>query len=155
MSDVRVYLALGAPGLAVLAARGESDAAVTAVTATERRQRPDEDEETLEYEALWRAAGRCPGRPCVGAADVPAAWVLAQDAGGEPGVLALDRPVPRERVVSIHVALHVAGDEPDLDADGADRDDADRDDAELSWYDITEIAEVNALLAAAATQRGD
>ena len=117
--------------------------AAQAVTQRARLALPQDDEEELEYAAMWWAAeSPGTGRVVVAALDVPAGWVRA--VGGEDPdhgfEVAVDAPLPRRRLV----ALHVEETQEAEAAQGAQ--DAQGDlDGELSWYDAGELAQVAAL----------
>lgn len=136
MTTTRVYAPADAPTLAGLLETGAFPASFLAfaVTPAVRAAFPDDDEEDLEYAALWAAAQT--GRRAAGADE--RVVVVAADANDvEPAPGAADAPddeayvvrvgeaLPVGRVVSLHVA------EPD-----------DREDEELAWYDASELADV-------------
>ncbi|GAB97201.1 hypothetical protein BJY21_003787 [Kineosphaera limosa] len=132
-AQARVYCRVYAPELRAWSAGTPADLTgrpAQAVTDRARAAFPDDDEEELEYAALWSAVeaagvGQDPAAGLVCAAfDVPAQW-LAPSGGQDPDrgfEVALLRPVPPARLVALHV----------LPA-GADADD------ELSWYDAAEL----------------
>lgn len=131
---LRVYAPLTQADLLALRDDGaiELRRPVHAATDRVRRAFPEDDEEDLEYAALWDAAealtaGSPQGPVLVAAADVPTAWLTATAPGDgdDPEaayLLDLDRPLPRSSVVSLHVAAPDAG--PD---------------DELLWHDISEL----------------
>lgn len=155
---IRVYLPATFTTLRALRDNGSVDAATAhAVTPALREWYVEGDAEELEYAAMLDAAegslrllaadAGAPRRRAVVAADVPEDWV---GTGGEGrSEVPLSRPVPRERVASVHVddteaegdvaaAVEAlpAADAGDEDArftvDGADGHD-------LLWYDVTEL----------------
>lgn len=118
--------------------------AAWAVTPSARADRPDEDPEDLEYDALQDAVhvglmtGARTSRALVIAADVPdSALGGAEDTGGAYGVVTL-----RETTARV-AALHVT----EQDAEGADADDTD---PALLWFDASEADEAIAYLDARA-----
>ena len=98
MTDTRVYARVTRADLGAWAAASDADLRgqpVHAVTDRARAAFPDDDEEELEYAALWSAAEdagaaglsaagahAAAGATVVAALDVPAAWV--RPSGGEP-----------------------------------------------------------------------
>lgn len=132
VGETRVYCRVQGADLRAWAAREQVDLAgrpAHAVTPRVRAAFPDDDEEELEYAALWSAAQRPePSDPTGGrviaALDVPAQWV--SPCGGEDPdrgfEVDLDRPLPASRLVALHV----------LPADAGEDD-------ELSWYDAAEL----------------
>ncbi|HYN65675.1 MAG TPA: hypothetical protein VES93_02225 [Ornithinibacter sp.] len=95
------------------------------------------DEEELEH-AAWVAAteeavgpaGAAPRRRVVAAADVDAACVVHPTSPDVPSRVEVSVPVERRRVVSFHVDEEPGSTEP----------------TDLLWYDVTELADVRALL---------
>ncbi len=144
--SVRIFVRVGPADLAAWLAGEEVELAGRAAQAVTQRARlalPQDDEEELEYAAMWWAAeSPGTGRVVVAALDVPAGWVRA--VGGEDPdrgfEVAVDAPLPRRRLV----ALHVEETQEAEAAQGAQ--DAQGDlDGELSWYDAGELAQVAAL----------
>jgi hypothetical protein len=140
MPLTRVYLALSSSDLAALAEGGSvGPVPVGAHAVTPALGRPGlvTDEEELEH-AAWLAAveeagARTEGgsrRRVVAAADVDASTVVHQTSPGEPSQVELSAPVDLRRIVSFHV---------DEDPGGSDATD-------LLWYDVTELADVRALV---------
>lgn len=138
MPLTRVYLPLTAADLDALAEGrpvGPVPVAAHAVTPALGRPGLVTDEEELEHEA-WvaaaeeasaRSAGR---RRVVASADVEAATVSHPTSPDVPSRVELAAPLERRRVVSFHVDEEPA-------AEGTE---------DLLWYDVTELAEVRALL---------
>ena len=136
---VRVYVGLTAAELERMAEAGSigtDGVRARAVTAAVRDAFPDDDEESLEYCALWVAAENLArshdgGSVVVAAADVPDGWVVpaAIDVAHDAYEVLIERSVPRSRVVALHVQEDEAG--PD---------------DELSWYDVSELDVVRHLL---------
>lgn len=130
--------------------------AAQAVTQRARLALPEDDEEELEYAAMWWAAESpaaasspaeslgpqssagpsADGRVVVAALDVPQSWVRA--VGGEDPdrgfEVAVEAPLPRRCLV----ALHVDESQPSQDAESEPE-------SELSWYDAGELAQVAGL----------
>lgn len=133
----RVYLALGAKGLARLVADGRLEAGsvrAATVTQTVRAALRDEDDEELEYDALLIAAEMVAaddpgGRVVVAAADLDQDELEELPPGGgfDGYEVRLTQAIPRERIASLHAAEQ-----------GAAEDD------ELSWYDVSELARLAA-----------
>ena len=134
---MRIYLPLLAPDRAVLRS-GSPVVDLTAgreawaVTAEARADRPGQDEEDLEYEALQDAvhvaltAAERSARALVIAADVPDPAVAAStEDGGAFGIRL--RAEQAAKIASFHVT--------ELDADAAETDDTD---PALLWFDATE-----------------
>lgn len=136
---MRIYLPLTPNDRPVLESAGErleltAGRMAWAVTAEARADRPGEDEEDLEYDALQDAVhialsqGSETARALVIAADVPdAATAPAAEQGGAFGI-SLREAVPA-RVASFHVT--------ELDAAAAAADDTD---PALLWFDASEGA---------------
>src|SRR5690606_41665113 len=112
MALMRIFLPLAAPDRAVLETGGRlalaEDRRAWAVTAEARADRPGEDEEDLEYDALQDAVhialsqGADDARALVIAADVPDAMTApAAEEGGAFGVS------PRETASARSASLHV------------------------------------------------
>lgn len=146
---MRIYLPLTAQDrrtLELAGARVDLDAgrAAWAVTAEARTDRPGEDEEDLEYEALQDAihiafsTGRSGARALVIAADVPegAASPAAEEAGVFGVVL---REASSARIASLHVTEQSAAAAAADDTDPA-----------LLWFDTSEATDALAYLDAAA-----
>ena len=146
---MRIYLPLtdlDRRTLEIAGTRVDLDAgrAAWAVTAEARADRPGEDEEDLEYEALQDAvhiafgAGPSSARALVIAADVPegAPSPAAEDAGVFGVVL---REATSARIASLHVT--------EQNAAAADADDTD---PALLWFDTSEATDALAYLDAAA-----
>ncbi len=150
-SDTRIYCRIGRPQLAAWAAGEQVDLApLVAHAATDRARAayPQDDEEELEYAALWSAAESQPesqpefepdsrsrsgggaGPVVVAALDVPT--VAVREAGGaDPDrgfEVAVEERVGPGRLVALHV----------LPADAGPDD-------ELSWYDAGEVGAVLAM----------
>ena len=95
------------------------------------------DEEELEH-AAWVAAteeaiaasGAAPHRRVIAAADVDAAIVVHPTSPDVPSRVEVAAPVERRRIVSFHVDEVVGSTEP----------------TDLLWYDVTELADVRALV---------
>lgn len=141
---MRIYLPLTASDRPVLERAGrvidlESARPGWAVTAEARGDRPGQDEEDLEYEALQDAAHvalRAVGptsRALVIAADVPDRTIEPAEEGGAFG-LRLREATPAE-IASFHVT--------ELDAAAAEQDDTD---PALLWFDASEGTEALAFL---------
>lgn len=139
MSLVRVYLPLTADDLRALDEQQQLEGELEGygVTAVLRRSMPDEDLESLEFIAQQDAAAAMPPghRIVVAAADVEATAVAESlpGSGGRPTALTVTGPLGQRRVASLHL-----GDPGEVATD--DRD------VELSWYDVTELAEVRAIV---------
>lgn len=145
---MRIFLPLSVADRPVIAASGsqlalEAGRAAWAVTAEARADRPGEDEEDLEYDALQDAThialrGAAPeARVMVIAADVSdAALQPAGEAGGAYGVVTGSDA--RAEIASFHVT--------ELDAQAAAADDTD---PALLWFDVSEPAAALAFLDAA------
>ena len=142
----RVYLPLRHADLQTLASRSAlpGDRAAYAVTSALIRALPvTEDEEGREYAALQDAAlaAAAAGDHVVAAVDVdagllgPAQTPGAADPDAPASLVRLTGDLPLRRVVSLHVLDPVG--ERDVDAD-----------LELSWWDVTELAEVVRVVAA-------
>ncbi|MDF3046344.1 MAG: hypothetical protein K0R30_2572 [Ornithinibacter sp.] len=139
MPLTRVYLPLTPAHLAALAAgRSVGPVPLLAHAVTPALGKPGlvTDEEELEH-AAWLAAADQAGslsdggrRRVVAAADVDASTVGHPTTPGEPSRVELSAPVDLRRIVSFHV------DEEPGATDAAD----------LLWYDVTELAEVRALV---------
>lgn len=140
MTTLRLYTPLTEERLRALAADfrlDRSDDVAFTVTDAVRAAYPDDDEEDLEYAALWAAADaarrdRPTARVVVVAVDAPAAAV--RPAGPDaPGTVADDEAyavyVGADITLAQVVSLHV-------EAAGADQDE------ELDWYDVSELADV-------------
>jgi hypothetical protein len=95
------------------------------------------DEEELEH-AAWVAAteeaiaapGSAPRRRVIAAADVDAAVVVHPTSPDVPSRVEVAAPVERRRIVSFHVDEVAGSTEP----------------TDLLWYDVTELADVRALV---------
>ena len=95
------------------------------------------DEEELEH-AAWVAAaeeaigapGSGPRRRVIAAADVDAAIVVHPTSPDVPSRVEVAAPVERRRIVSFHVDEVAGSTEP----------------TDLLWYDVTELADVRALV---------
>ncbi|HET7821128.1 MAG TPA: hypothetical protein VFL10_06345 [Ornithinibacter sp.] len=95
------------------------------------------DEEELEH-AAWVAAaeeaigapGAAPRRRVIAAADVDAAIVVHPTSPDVPSRVEVAAPVERRRIVSFHVDEVAGSTEP----------------TDLLWYDVTELADVRALV---------
>lgn len=148
MTSMRIYLPLTDQDRRTLESAGAridlgAGRPAWAVTAEARTDRPGEDEEDLEYEALQDAvhiafsAGRSSARALVIAADVPegASSPGAEEAGVFGVIL---REATSARIASLHVT--------ELDAAAADADDTD---PALLWFDTSEAADALAYLDAA------
>lgn len=148
MNDVRVFVGVAPQVPATVVAGGEvapAGARVHLVTHAlrsvfEQMEGVEADEEDMEYEAMWEAAGDCPGRPVVAALDVPAAQVTPEG-GNQPSAALVSEALSVARLVSWHVLVDEEGTQGTAGADGADGEEE-----ELSWYDATETAEVARLL---------
>lgn len=142
---MRIYLPLTAEDRAALesAARGLELAAerpAWGVSTEARADRPGQDEEDLEYDALQDAVhiafslGGGDSRALVIAADAPdEALAGAEENGGAFGVVT--RRATQARIASFHVS--------ELDAVSADQDDTD---PALLWFDASEGADALAYL---------
>ncbi|MGO1480077.1 MAG: DUF6912 family protein [Brachybacterium sp.] len=134
---MRIYLPLTTQDRPVLESAGgridrAGGRAAWAVTAEARMDRPGQDEEDLEYDALQDAihialsTGAGSARALVIAADVPEAAVRpASESGGAFGISL--REEVSARIASFHVT--------ELDAAAAEADDTD---PALLWFDATE-----------------
>lgn len=140
MPLTRVYLPLTAPDLATLAeggSLGRPPVPAHAVTPLLGRPGLTTDEEELEHlawvAATEEAAGLAPEgvRRVVAAADVETEDVLHPTTPDVPSRVELTEPVLRRHVVSFHVDEEPGGQEP----------------TDMLWYDVTELAEVRALVA--------
>ncbi|APX34686.1 hypothetical protein BH708_06470 [Brachybacterium sp. P6-10-X1] len=134
-TEDRVALETAAPELDLAAGR-----AAWGVHAEALRDRPDQDEEGLEYEALQDAvhiaylAGPTDRRALVVAADASDATLeVAGEDGGAFGVITAART--QARIASFHVT--------ELDAAAADADDTD---PALLWFDASEGGDALAFL---------
>lgn len=133
MTDTRVYALVGAGELRRWSHREPVDLAgrpAQAVTPRARQAFPADEEEELEYAALWTAAqsgAAAGGITVVVALDVPADQAVAS--GGEHPErgfeVSLTEPVAGSRLVALHVLAADAGE-----------------DEELSWYDAAEVDQV-------------
>lgn len=141
---MRIYLPLTASDRPALERAGrvidlESGRPGWAVTAEARGDRPGEDEEDLEYEALQDAAHVALGavgatsRALVIAVDVPDRALEATDDGGAFGLRL--REAAAARIASFHVT--------ELDAAAAAQDDTD---PALLWFDASEGTDALAFL---------
>lgn len=142
---MRIYLPLTAEDRAALesTARGLELAAgrpAWGVSLEASADRPGQDEEDLEYDALQDAVhisyglGGSNSRALVIAADAPdEALAVAQEDGGAFGVVT--RQAARARIASFHVT--------ELDAASAEKDDTD---PALLWFDASEGADALAYL---------
>ena len=140
MPLTRVYLPLTAADLTALAegrAVGPAPRAAHAVTPALGKPGLVTDEEELEHTA-WAAAaqeaiglaGTPPRRRVVAAADVDAAVVVHPTAPDVPSRVEVSAPVERRRIVSFHVDEEPGATDP----------------TDLLWYDVTELADVRALV---------
>lgn len=128
----RVYLALTPAHLDELATRGVlPEAPATAVTPALEAAYPQEDEEGLEFQAIQEAAAATVAgqRVLVAAADLVTS--VTPRTASTPAAARVDE-VALDRVVSFHVGDEGATPAPDHET-------------ELSWYDVTELAEVRRL----------
>lgn len=141
---MRIYLPLTPSDRPALERAGrvidlESGRPGWAVTAEARGDRPEEDEEDLEYEALQDAAHVALGavsatsRALVIAADVPDRAVEAAEDGGAFGLRL--REAAAAKIASFHVT--------ELDAAAAEQDDTD---PALLWFDASEGTDALAFL---------
>lgn len=149
MTTMRIYLPLTEHDRRTLETAGsrielEAGRAAWAVTTEARADRPGEDEEELEYDALQDAVhiaftmGTSSARALVIAADVPdGAPSPAPEDGGVFGV------VLRETTTAKIASLHVT----ELDAAAAEADDTD---PALLWFDTSETVDALSYLDAAA-----
>lgn len=140
MPLTRVYLPLTPADLTALAeGRALGPAPLTAHAVTPALGKPGlvTDEEELEH-AAWVAAteeaigpaGAGSRRRIVAAADVDAAVVVHPTSPEVPSRVEVSVPVERRRIVSFHVDEEPGSSEP----------------TDLLWYDVTELAEVRALV---------
>lgn len=139
----RVYLRLRPADLDQVAAAEPLPASTPAfaVTRAVREAFEDDDEEDLEYAAMWIAAGEdTTAARVVAAVDVRSADV--DEAGGADGPadeaaysVRLAAPVPAARIVSLHASPAGAGD-----------------DEELDWYDVGEAAPLSSVLTGSDTE---
>ncbi|MFC7376296.1 DUF6912 family protein [Brachybacterium sp. GCM10030267] len=146
---MRIYLPLTTGDRRALESAGSDlelapGRAAWAVTTPARADRPDEDEEDLEYEALQDAvhvafsASAASDRALVIAADVPDRITRpADEEGGAFGIVLSGST--RARIASLHVT--------ELDAASAEADDTD---PALLWFDASEGSEALAFLDGAA-----
>lgn len=160
MPVVRVYLPLSRGDLDELAAAGALTAgpahprAAYAVTADLERAAPGLDVDDLEYSAFCHAVdaaasarGSAGDRRVVASADADPSWVEPSAAAGQSNprsAVLLTASLPLSRVASLHIDEHAA-EHPDGNADSEGNESAEG--GELLWYDVTEIGEVQALLA--------
>lgn len=148
MTGMRIYLPLTAPDRAVLETASPylelpAGRSAWAVTAEARTDRPDTEEEELEYDALQDAvhvaltAAEPSARALVIAVDVEEQLVQpAGDSGGAFGIRLA--ATASARIASFHVT--------ELDAAAAEADDTD---PALLWFDVGESPEALAYLAGA------
>lgn len=140
MPLTRVYLPLTPDDLTALAeGRSLGPPPIPAHAVTPALGKPGlvTDQEELEH-AAWLAAaaealpapGLPPQRRVVAAADVDAASVVHPTAPDVPSRVELSSAVERRRIVSFHVDEEPGATEP----------------TDLLWYDVTELADVRALL---------
>ncbi len=140
MPLARIYLPLTSADLADLADGrpvGPAPLDAHAVTPSLGRTGLVVDEEELEH-AAWVAATREASgltrggavRRVVAAADVDAALVLHPTAADVPSRVQVSAPIERRRIVSFHVDEEAGDTEP----------------TDLLWYDVTELADVRALV---------
>ena len=140
MPLTRVYLPLTPDDLTALAegrALGPAPRRAHAVTPALGKPGLVTDEEELEH-AAWVAAaaeavqpdGAPPRRRVIAAADVDAAIVLHPTSPDVPSRVEVSAPVERRRIVSFHVDEEPGCTEP----------------TDLLWYDVTELADVRALV---------
>ncbi|MGP5077467.1 DUF6912 family protein [Brachybacterium alimentarium] len=152
MTAMRIYLPLTDPDrLALSSASTQLELpegrSAWGVTASARTDRPDQDEEDLEYEAIQDAvhvallAGAADARALVIAADAPDnAFEEAAESGGAFGLRT--RVATHARIASMHVT--------ELDAAAADADDTD---PALLWFDPSETADALTYLEGKAQDR--
>ncbi|MBR7743884.1 hypothetical protein KC207_11340 [Phycicoccus sp. BSK3Z-2] len=141
MPLTRVYLALAPAAVHDLASAGEVGPAplrahgVTPALGTPGLVTDEEELEHLAWVAATEEASQVAGgsRRVVASADVDASAVIAPDTSDVPSRVEVTVPVPRTRVVSFHV------DETPGDSGTAD----------LLWFDVTELADVRALVGGA------
>jgi hypothetical protein len=140
MPLTRVYLPLTPADLTALAEGrplGPAPRNAHAVTPALGRPGLVTDEEELEH-AAWVAAteeaigahGAAPRRRVIAAADVDAAVVVHPTSPDVPSRVEVAAPVERRRIVSFHVDEVAGSTEP----------------TDLLWYDVTELADVRALV---------
>ena len=140
MPLTRVYLPLTPADLAGLAEGrplGPAPRNAHAVTPALGRPGLVTDEEELEHTA-WVAAteeaagasGSEPRRRVIAAADVDAAIVVHPTSPDVPSRVEVSAPVERRRIVSFHVDEVAGATDP----------------TDLLWYDVTELADVRALV---------
>lgn len=145
MVAMRIYLSLSAEDRTTLESSSSGlelaeGRAAWGVTGPARADRPDEDEEDLEYEAMQDAvhvalvSADAASRALVIAVDAPdGAVVTAEETGGAFGVELLE--TTRARIASFHVT--------ELNAEAAEQDDTD---PALLWFDASEGTEALAYL---------
>jgi hypothetical protein len=140
MPLTRVYLPLTPADLTGLAEGrplGPAPRNAHAVTSSLGKPGLVTDEEELEH-AAWVAAtveaiaapGSAPRRRVIAAADVDAAIVVHPTSPDVPSRVEVAAPVERRRIVSFHVDEVAGSTEP----------------TDLLWYDVTELADVRALV---------
>lgn len=138
MTDTRVYVLVGEPDLRRWSHRQDVDLAgraAHAVTPRARQAFPADEEEELEYAALWSAAARGTGSDrrvtVVAVLELPGSQTSPSGADNpERGFqVRVCAPVPPSRLLALYV----------LPADAGEDD-------ELSWYDAGELDQVRELL---------
>ncbi|HKJ12587.1 MAG TPA: hypothetical protein VJ976_09420 [Ornithinimicrobium sp.] len=139
--EIRVYLPLQPEHLAALQDGEELEAGLRGFTVTDqiRRVSVDDDVEEQEYMALQQAAfaARAAGQPVViAAADVPASALAHIGRGVEGPVVELGVALQARRVASFHL------DDVALQGQDADSTAASDEAIDLSWYDVSEVAQV-------------
>lgn len=140
MPLTRVYLPLTTADLTALSegrAVGPAPRQAHAVTPALGKPGLVTDEEELEHTAWLAAAQEAlgaaraePRRRVIAAADVDAAVVVHPTSPDVPSRVELSAPVERRRIVSFHVDDEPGASEP----------------TDLLWYDVTELADVRALV---------
>ena len=142
---MRIYLPLTAEDRAALTTPGSGielapGRTAWAVTSEARADRPDDDVEDLEYDALQDAvhvafgAGTSSARALVIAVDVPDSTVEAATEDGGAFGLRL-RTTATAKIASLHVT--------ELDAAAAQADDTD---PALLWFDVSEVSDAQSYL---------
>lgn len=139
--QIRCYLPLSADGAAELHEQGSlaGDLVAFVVTDSVRRSDPGGDDEAWEYAALQDAAAYCrqEGLPVlVAAADVGRDTI--EDTGRTGSRVMVHGPVGLPRVASLHLGDDLVGEVATVSSSAAV--------IELSWYDVTELADVRSLL---------
>lgn len=139
--QIRCYLPLTAEGAAELHEQGSltGDLVAFVVTDSVRRSDPGGDEEAWEYAALQDAAAYCQQERLpilVAAADVGRDSI--DDTGPTGSRVVVHGPVGLPRVASLHLGDDLVGEVAPISGSAAV--------IELSWYDVTELADVRSLL---------